>query len=268
MRFLVAFLLMLSCVFDSKGAIIDPAIPAPSLVPTPSNFRYEENNGSLRIMWNWYPNDGVITLPPKLPPPAELFSVPREGNYKYSIDVEIAELSNNNIYSMLSNDYRLLGSTISNSYLYNMAVFSAVKFRVRAKRTDTFTDSSVYSAYLYSPLINRQVKLSAPSISPDGGNVIPTDNIIITNAQQAVMKYALIPLESDCSSVNNWLTYVAPLSINSSRQLCVFATKIGSLSSDIKEAVYTVSSPANTKQIIFIHTDLLGSPVAESQGEQ
>lgn len=49
MRFLVAFLLMLSCVFDSKGAIIDPAIPAPSLVPTPSNFRYEENNGSCAL---------------------------------------------------------------------------------------------------------------------------------------------------------------------------------------------------------------------------
>lgn len=259
MRFLVVFLLMLSCVFDSKGAIIDPAIPAPSLVPTPSNFRYEENNGSLRIMWNWYPNDGVITLPPNLPPPAELFSAPRESNYKYSIDVEIAELSNN---------YRLLGSTINNNYLYNMSTFSAIKFRVRAKRIDTFTDRSVYSAYLYSPLINRQTKLSTPSISPNGGTIIPTDKIIITNAQQAVMKYAWVSLASGCSNVNNWLTYVAPLFINSSRQLCVFATKSGSVSSDIKEAVYTVSSPANTKKIIFMHTDLLGSPIEETQGNE
>lgn len=259
----LVFFLFVFLVAGARGAIFDPTtpptVPEPPLLAAPINFGYAENGGVLSVFWEWSPDGEIIIGPPIFPPPVEAFSVRQVSSYNFkdSVAVEVAELGN---------VFRFLGNTTNNRYSYNMASLPTVKFRVRAQRINVSTGKTTYSAYLYSPQITRKVKLANPSISPSGGIIFSTDRIILSNNQQATIKYNWVESESNCSSINNWLTYINPLSIGSKSKLCTYAAKDGAISSDINEAVYTVKSSTSAKQIIFIHTDLLGSPVVETKG--
>lgn len=229
-------------------------------VPVPTNFRYVQDNDALKISWDWA-LEGEITVPPPIFPPQESlysYDMRSRGRFSFSIDVEVSELNNNS--------YRLISNSPHNYHTYNSFPFSTIKFRVRAKRVNNSTDQTTYSPYLYSPEIKRKVKLGAPIITPNGGDISSTDKITLSHSggfnSLVFIKVKLVATDTSCYSPGSWLPYIRPIYIDKNQRVCAYAFREGDLDSDINSAIFNVIEPG--KRIIYVHTDLLGSPVAET----
>lgn len=228
-----------------------PIIPTPPSigVTAPTNFRYVIENTALKISWDWSVEGGNTVSPPMLPSQENLYSY--DIGSDFSIDIEVSELGNNS--------YRLIKNTPHNYYSYNPFLFSAVKFRVRAKRVNKATSQATYSAYLYSPVIKRKIKLSAPNFKPNGGDLVKGSTFEIVRSSGQIW-FRLVEKEKSCYSSEPWFLYFDPIYLNKSKKVCTYATKSGDLDSDIRSVIFNVIEP----RIIYVHTDLLGSPVAET----
>lgn len=235
-----------------------PITPTPPSqgVTAPTNFKYVQDNDALKISWDWA-LEGEITVPsPIFPPQGSLYSydMRSRGHFSFSIDVEVSELNNNS--------YRLISNSPHNYYTYSSFPFSTIKFRVRAKRVNNSTDQTTYSPYLYSPEIKRKVKLGSPYFKPNGGDLVKGSSFEISHSSGQVW-FRLVEKEKSCYSSEPWLLYFDPIYINKSKKVCTYATKSGDLDSDIRSVIFNVIEPG--KRIIYVHTDLLGSPVAETK---
>lgn len=244
-----------------------PITPTPTSqgVTAPTNFKYVQDNDALKISWDWS-LEGEITVPPPIFPPQESlysYDIGSRAGFSFSIDVEVSELNNNS--------YRLISNSPHNYYTYNSFPFSTIKFRVRAKRVNNSTDQTTYSPYLYSPEIKRQVKLGAPIITPNGGDISTTDKITLSHSagfnSLVFIKFKLVATNTSCYSPGSWLPYIRPIYIDKNQRVCAYAFREGDLDSDINSAIFNVIEPSEDKKIIYIHTDLLGSPVVETTNQ-
>lgn len=245
-----------------------PGIPIPSTqgVTAPTNFKYVRDNDAIKISWDWS-LEGEITVPPPIFPPQkspDSYDMRSRGRFSFSIDVEVSELINNS--------YRLISNSPHNYYTYNSLLHpTIIKFRVRAKRVNHSTDQTTYSTYLYSPEIKRQVKLGAPIITPNGGDISTADKITLSHSggfnSLVFIKFKLVATNTSCYSPGSWLPYIRPIYIDKNQRVCAYAFREGDLDSDINSAIFNVIEPSEDKKIIYIHTDLLGSPVVETTNQ-
>jgi len=244
-----------SFALSSMNGSVLPGGGAVSLGPAaPYNLIYQKDSAAITISWQWdAPSQGGCD--------SGLMSV-RSGTTccvdcttfnTPSVDF-IIEVSENNT------PYRLVGFTSSKSYKYNLTYATSYKFRVKTREEFGY-NAYAYSSVIVSPLITVTSKLAKPVLSNTQQDIPKGTAISISAPSGAAIKYKLINKDSSCTN-SSWLNYSAPVAINSDKRLCAKATRSGWLESDIVFKDYVLTK---YKNIIFIHTDLLGSPVAETQ---
>ena len=124
-----------------------------------------------------------------------------------------------------------------------------------SRKTGFFQSEIQDRVYYFQP--------KAPIIFPNGG-LIKAKSPILIQSTAFKTKYTLTSVGASCSEVSNWHESDGAISLTNSSRVCAKAISMENVESEIAFADFDVSS---AKQIILIHTDLLGSPVAETNGK-
>ncbi|MCH2085548.1 MAG: hypothetical protein MK175_00055 [Pseudoalteromonas sp.] len=222
-------------------------------IDSPTNFRATLSDGKIYLSWAHSSSGGGEMIMAKKSYTASNLSL-RSQTYKFQVDLARNELP---FYSSLTESL----SSKSYQYFTNPSDF-AYQFRVRAIKYEPGALKPIYSSYTYSKLILTKPRLNKPSITPISNEIIKNQDEISINSNQIVnLQYQLIGSHRSCSHDNAWTNYTAPFTLEKSYKVCARAIKTGHPRSEISTNNFTVILGI---KVLYIHTDLLGSPVAET----
>jgi hypothetical protein len=128
----------------------------------------------------------------------------------------------------------------------------SVKYRINSKQGWSKPSSSK-TFTIVAPFVEP------PTITPNGGAIV-SGTTVSFSASGATTQYALLNVGAHCSNANSWKS-ASNVQLENAQRICVKAVTTGGDESEVVFADFDVSS---AKQIIFIHTDALGSPQVET----
>lgn len=219
-----------------------------SLSP-PTDLQHTLTQSSVTLTWEWgYDSEDDIGDP--LGPSLYSIGIPSGCSFcgpvnSVNYEVEITYDGTNYV--------NVVNNLETKSYTINRNGSDIHKFRVRAKRIDSSTDTYEYSSYSLS----KSIKLSKPIFRPEGNSIFSAKKVILTSAEGATIKYKNVAYGQSCTD-SGWSTYFTGFSLSSDSRVCVKAIKSNWFPSEITHKDYKVIN------VSFIHTDLLGSPIAET----
>ncbi|TVU85808.1 hypothetical protein FQP85_01625 [Pseudoalteromonas neustonica] len=223
---------------------------------TPTNFSYANDGNNINISWNggsggnssfsYAFSNELLTRSFGL--------LPCNGscNNSKTFTVEVSE--NEGAYRVLTSN------NTNNTYRFELTGKQNYRFRIKAVNVYTFTTPYTYrsSGYLVSPLI---AKLNKPVISPSSTSISASTAISISSSQGGSHHYKLVKKGTACGT-SGFNQYTVTFTLSTSKRVCAKAIQSNWFPSDIVYKDYEVVET----QVTFIHTDLLGSVIAESNG--
>jgi hypothetical protein len=152
--------------------------------------------------------------------------------------------------------------------LYN----GTYKFRVQAQKLGSRFQAQ-YSEFTYSNQTTVNItQLPPPRINPSDSNITEDQIITIDSLKSSTQINYKTTVESDnCAlSSSGWKTYSSGFKLTNSKKVCAYISKSGYSPSAVVQRVFKTNKDTPSKQIIFIHTDALGSPQVETndKGEE
>lgn len=236
----ILWALLFLCISKSASASLSP----------PTDLQHTLTQSTVTLSWEWnFDSDGDIGDPPG-PTPYSSFGIQSGCSFcglvnSVNFEVEITYDGTNYV--------KVADNLETKSYTFNRGGSDVHKFRVRAKRLDSNTDTYEYSSYSLS----TSIKLSKPKFRPEGNSILSGRQVLLTSAEGATIKYKKVAYGQSCTD-SGWSTYLAGVSLNSDSRVCAKASKSNWFPSEISYKDYKVM------HVTFIHTDLLGSPIAET----
>ncbi|NMR26830.1 hypothetical protein HH219_15060 [Pseudoalteromonas sp. NEC-BIFX-2020_015] len=232
---------------------------------TPTNFNYALDGSSINISWNGGTDGGNVSFSYGSSTgllTRSFGSLPCNGSCDTSKTFTVEVSENAGAYRVLTS------SNTHNNYRFELTGKQNYRFRIKVVNVYTFTTPYTYksSGYLVSPLIAAptQSKLNKPVISPSSTSISASTAISISSSQGGSHYYKLVNKGTVCGT-SGFSQYMGTFTIRASKRVCAKAIKSGWINSDVSFKDFDTS---NIKKVIFIHTDLLGSPVAETQGDK
>jgi AraC-like DNA-binding protein len=171
---------------------------------------------------------------------------PNGGNHTNSVLVTLSRPSGATVY------YSTNGATPTTVYSAPFTLTSSKTVKAIAKQSG-YNDSGIRTA---SFTVTATPTVTTPNISPNGGNHTNSVLVTLSRSSGATVYYST-------NGATPTTVYSAPFTLTSSKTVKAIAKQSGYNDSGIRTASFTVTA-INSRRVIFIHTDLLGSPAAET----